>query len=508
MRILLLGVILSIFTSSSAFARGGPPPQGEVVYDSRGKGGGGGYPGHPGHPGGYNPVPGGITPPRRIEAPKEYQDQLAREAKARADAEKAKADKAAKDAKDKIDADTKARVDRAAQIAAECEANRRRLDEEDRAAKAREQVIKDEIARPFREALPPLINQAKESLARHQSQFTPEAYQAVDMEVQFSEMVSKELNTLDRAAIPILGELITDKVNAVNDFLAGVAQGTYDGAKNALVNAQQVAEAIYKNPTVLNHISTHIMNSLTNGDFYRAVEVSIIQLGATLAYGNAYDKGHALGEFASNMVIGMAAHSQIGGYAGLAAFESIAQGVKKAGSADALGAIIQNALRKEAALAPALAATQAKLESVAPLLNKWRGNHKITSIKPALAANQQSGLGFPPYKPGSHVVYFTTKEESNWVRVHKMTNEKGSWVMRQSAIKGLSPEQIRTKFAIPETPTHVSNVKVPGDTPMSRGSVQYHRMELDMPAKAPSGAIQYHLEKHLPDESFTNARPL
>ena len=37
----------------------------------------------------------------------------------------------------------------------------------------------------------------------------------------------------------------------------------------------------------------------------------------------------------------------------------------------------------------------------------------------------------------------------------------GSWVMRAAEVRGLTPEQIRDRFALPAVPTHITIVVVP-----------------------------------------------
>ena len=137
-------------------------------------------------------------------------------------------------------------------------------------------------------------------------------------------------------------------------------------------------------------------------------------------------------------------------------------------------------------------------------------NHRLTSIKTA----EETNIGFitkgweRPYQDGSHVVEFVTLRDSNWVRVHGEANQARSWVIRESAIRGLTPQQIRAKFALPDLPSHISNVRVPAGTPMARGNVQYHQWVSEMPAHAPSGAVQYNLGHQIDPSNFTNMRRL
>jgi hypothetical protein len=75
----------------------------------------------------------------------------------------------------------------------------------------------------------------------------------------------------------------------------------------------------------------------------------------------------------------------------------------------------------------------------------------------------------PPYKAGTITTEFTTTAEKNFVRVHGPNNRERAWVMEKSEIEGLTPEQIKDKFALPETPTYITDVKVPKDTRMRMG---------------------------------------
>ena len=69
----------------------------------------------------------------------------------------------------------------------------------------------------------------------------------------------------------------------------------------------------------------------------------------------------------------------------------------------------------------------------------------------------------PPYKPGTqtNVVEVTkTTKAGEYVRVYDNTNstQAGGWVMKADDIKGLTPQQIQNKYALPTTPTHVTDV--------------------------------------------------
>lgn len=126
------------------------------------------------------------------------------------------------------------------------------------------------------------------------------------------------------------------------------------------------------------------------------------------------------------------------------------------------------------------------------------------TISKGADANATMPNSVPPYKPNSKVTEFTTTREEIFVRVHGAKNVEGPWLMHESAISGLSPEQIQAKFSLPNTPTHVSTVVVPAGTRMRSGTVNPIFGGADMNAK------QFQLigDKHLPRENFKNTKSL
>ena len=65
-----------------------------------------------------------------------------------------------------------------------------------------------------------------------------------------------------------------------------------------------------------------------------------------------------------------------------------------------------------------------------------------------------------PYKPGTTVQELELKEDTTFVRVYDKENSsmKGNWVMEEKDVKGLTPEQIRDKYALPQTPEYKCSV--------------------------------------------------
>ncbi len=103
----------------------------------------------------------------------------------------------------------------------------------------------------------------------------------------------------------------------------------------------------------------------------------------------------------------------------------------------------------------------------------------------------------PPYTPGTRVTEFTTTVDDVYVRVHGETNKARSWMMKRESVDGLTPQQIKSKYALPEIPTYVSEVHVPSGTRVRTGKVN--------PVFDENGnATQYELLQRLPESVFKN----
>ena len=72
-----------------------------------------------------------------------------------------------------------------------------------------------------------------------------------------------------------------------------------------------------------------------------------------------------------------------------------------------------------------------------------------------------------------------------------------SWMMKREAIEGLTPQQIQSKYALPEVPTHMSDVYVPAGTRIRTGIV-------NPVFDGVGNAIQYQLLDRLPTSAFRN----
>jgi hypothetical protein len=119
----------------------------------------------------------------------------------------------------------------------------------------------------------------------------------------------------------------------------------------------------------------------------------------------------------------------------------------------------------------------------------------------ANAAHVKAGRN-PPYAAGTTVRDVELQQDTTFARVHGADNKARSWMMSKSDIDGLTPGQIRDRFALPETPSLVSDVNVPAGTIVRTGEVA------PQAGWGKGGATQFELLNRLPESLFTNTRPL
>lgn len=124
-------------------------------------------------------------------------------------------------------------------------------------------------------------------------------------------------------------------------------------------------------------------------------------------------------------------------------------------------------------------------------------NRKVISAEERNLSLQ--GQGYTnPYEVGTHVVEFSQNSTTQYVRVYTTgtTQPTGKWIMKYSDIQGLTPAQIQSKFALPNTPTHYCFVNVPKGTQMYAGIVGENYWY------TAGQAVQFELGTNIPTESF------
>lgn len=153
----------------------------------------------------------------------------------------------------------------------------------------------------------------------------------------------------------LLSDFAIDSATSINSFLDGVQAGTYGG----FVTASEAIGAISKNPKLVLNLSKNIVHLLSGGPGtiaatahdaleYVANEIWEFEVSMT---GSAEQRGRALGELGSNLLISLATVEALPGAKSL---ERIAG--KVAGN-EGLGTALNQGMRESATIGPELSAT-------------------------------------------------------------------------------------------------------------------------------------------------------
>ena len=129
------------------------------------------------------------------------------------------------------------------------------------------------------------------------------------------------------------------------------------------------------------------------------------------------------------------------------------------------------------------------------------GGTNVRDVDPAVA---NSAHELRPYNPNRPVRDFEADGSTTYVRVYTegTTGQAGSWMMKADDIAGLSPQQIQNRFDLPNTPTHVTDVKPLQGTTIRTGTVN------SVNFGGNGGGTQFELQGRIPTNSFYNPRPL
>jgi hypothetical protein len=117
---------------------------------------------------------------------------------------------------------------------------------------------------------------------------------------------------------------------------------------------------------------------------------------------------------------------------------------------------------------------------------------------PAEQAN--SGMKQPAYAKGTTVTQYRTMMKQKFVRVFNLKNgnsAQGQWMMKESEIQGLTPEQIQSRFALPgqNLPNQMVEVEVPAGTLMQVGYAGTNSF-------GTGGGVQFEVMQILPGSAF------
>ncbi len=102
------------------------------------------------------------------------------------------------------------------------------------------------------------------------------------------------------------------------------------------------------------------------------------------------------------------------------------------------------------------------------------GKYKIIGEQTTEESNDfWKGIGYtdPPYKPNQKAQIIELTKDTKFVRTYdgKNSGMYGSWVMKYDDIKGLTPEQIADKFALPQVPKYMCDCTLPAGTQLRTG---------------------------------------
>ena len=109
-------------------------------------------------------------------------------------------------------------------------------------------------------------------------------------------------------------------------------------------------------------------------------------------------------------------------------------------------------------------------------LGNLKDKVKLNQYQSAESVNDRwanNGYDRPPYTPKTVVQDITLDCDTIFVRVYdgNISGLRGGWVMCAEDIKGLTPEQIQQKFALPSTPKYIGEVKLKAGSNIRMGEV-------------------------------------
>jgi len=146
---------------------------------------------------------------------------------------------------------------------------------------------------------------------------------------------------------------------------------------------------------------------------------------------------------------------------------------------------------------------------------------RVTEITGANTVNAEAVMGNPgfkpPYVPNTQIVTVQTTQPETFVRVYVQEANKselaGSWMMRSEDIAGLTPEQIASKYALPQVPTHVVDVRVPPGNSLRASVANDVQIKQGLGGNGGGGGVQFEVTtapKNIEEfrNWFSNPRPL
>lgn len=112
---------------------------------------------------------------------------------------------------------------------------------------------------------------------------------------------------------------------------------------------------------------------------------------------------------------------------------------------------------------------QAALDDISKISQKG-GIVKIESAEKVNSEFKTNSNYKPPYQPGTKTITVKLKENTKFVRVYRESGKlTGGWVMEAEQIEGLTPSQIKNKFALEYEPKYICDVEIPAGSTVRYG---------------------------------------
>lgn len=105
---------------------------------------------------------------------------------------------------------------------------------------------------------------------------------------------------------------------------------------------------------------------------------------------------------------------------------------------------------------------------------KIEGKYRVIGETTTEEANKfwaSKGYDSEPYKNGQKAQIIELTEPAKFVRTYDGKNsfKAGGWVMKYDDIKGLTPEEIADKYALPQVPKYMCDAEFPAGTKLRTG---------------------------------------
>lgn len=146
-----------------------------------------------------------------------------------------------------------------------------------------------------------------------------------------------------RSTVQLLSDFAVDTLNSIGSFMGGVESGVRDG----FVSAASLAQAIFNDPVLISNLTNNIKYTLSAGPqgmgtvfsrTYRGISDVIYHHSFIMWHGNAYEKGHAIGNLGA--VTFQALVAAEGVKAGKVALLKVAKQVVQSGASQKLGQVL------------------------------------------------------------------------------------------------------------------------------------------------------------------------